>query len=135
MLVVSSHTPANLIILSPSNITVADSVSGTGSGVPPGPAESGGRLPAAAFLDVAQLPDAQETTAQLDGDSLMPLLHGEDAKWKDVAISDYCSEGACQPMRMAVGGGWKYVYVDEEGLVPELVLKDLQWLGHTRASS
>ena len=69
---------------------------------------------APSFLEMAQLPDLQQTTAHLDGDSLWPMLQGEDVDWKDVAISDYCSEGVCQPMRMVVGGGWKYVYVHDE---------------------
>jgi choline-sulfatase len=66
------------------------------------------------FIDVAKLPDRDEVAADLDGDSLLPILAGDDSNAKDLAISDYCSEGACQPMRMAVGGGWKYVYVHDE---------------------
>ncbi|MBT6631015.1 MAG: hypothetical protein HOB49_28620, partial [Gemmatimonadetes bacterium] len=56
----------------------------------------------------------EEVAADLDGDSLLSILAGDESDSRDLAISDYCSEGACQPMRMAVGGGWKYVYVHEE---------------------
>lgn len=66
------------------------------------------------FLDVAQLADRDEITADLDGDSLLPLCASGEASWKEIAITDYCSEGAVQPMRMATGDGWKYVYVHDE---------------------
>jgi choline-sulfatase len=66
------------------------------------------------FLESAGVSDLQEIGETLDGCSLVPLLRGEHTDWKDLAISDYCSEGACQPMRMAAGGGWKYVYVHDE---------------------
>lgn len=70
---------------------------------------------APSLLHTAGLSDLDEVSEALDGHSLVPMLQGQQqTNWPDVAISDYCSEGACQPMRMAVGGGWKYVYVHDE---------------------
>jgi choline-sulfatase len=62
------------------------------------------------FLDFAEA-DAAETT---DGDSFTGLLLGNDSNWKDYAVSEYYSEGTCQPMRMAVRAQLKYVYVHDE---------------------
>jgi len=66
------------------------------------------------LLDLAGLecPDAAEDT--IDGHSLCGLLAGASEGWKDYAVGEYFSEGVCQPMRMAVGGGLKYVYVHHE---------------------
>ena len=65
-------------------------------------------------LEWAGLEDLDEVRASLDGASLRAPLQGDVSAMADVAVSDYCSEGACQPMRMAAGGGWKYVYVHDE---------------------
>lgn len=66
------------------------------------------------FLQWAQLEDLDDVAGDLDGDSLAALAAGSDVEWKDVAICEYGSEGACQPMRMAVGDGGKYVEVRDE---------------------
>lgn len=66
------------------------------------------------FLEMSGLPDWQEVTADLAGDSLGGLLRGESPDWKDEAVVEYYSEGVYQPMRMCVGDGLKYVYVHEE---------------------
>jgi choline-sulfatase len=66
------------------------------------------------FLDIAGLPDVSDVVQKVDGDSLWNLLSDEDTAWKDYAVSEYYSEGVCQPMRMAVRNQLKYVYVHEE---------------------
>ena len=66
------------------------------------------------FLELAGSPDRAEIVADLPGDSLSALLRGEDADWRDYAIGEYCGEGTCQPMRMAVSAKLKYVFVNGE---------------------
>ncbi|MGB0578506.1 MAG: choline-sulfatase [Limisphaerales bacterium] len=61
------------------------------------------------FIELAggEVPDS------LAGESLGRMLNGEDTERHGV-ISEYYSEGVIQPMRMAVSGGVKYVYVHEQ---------------------
>jgi choline-sulfatase len=66
------------------------------------------------LAELAGLPDWREVEASADGDSLCGLLRGEGRGWKNVALSEYYSEGVCQPMRLAVRDGIKYVYVHQE---------------------
>ena len=66
------------------------------------------------FAEMAGLGDWREVQETVDGDSLCGLLRGERGDWKNYALSEYYSEGVCQPMRMAVRGGLKYVYVHGE---------------------
>ena len=66
------------------------------------------------FLELAGLDGWQAVQETVDGDSLGELLRGNGQGWKDDALSEYYSEGVCQPMRMGVSGGLKYVYVHRE---------------------
>ena len=67
------------------------------------------------FAEIAGLEDWEEAEQTADGDSLCGMLRDDTARpWKDYALSEYYSEGVCQPMRMAVRDGLKYVYVHEE---------------------
>jgi choline-sulfatase len=66
------------------------------------------------LLDLAGLEYPGAAEGAIDGHSLRGLLGGDDADWKDCAVGEYYSEGVCQPMRMAVGGAMKYVYVHGE---------------------
>jgi len=66
------------------------------------------------FLEISGLHDWREVERQVDGNSLCGLMRGNSERWKDYAISEYYSEGVCQPMRMAVRGTLKYVYVHRE---------------------
>jgi choline-sulfatase len=66
------------------------------------------------FAEMAGLEDWQETESSVDGDSLCGLLRKEKRDWKNYALAEYYSEGVCQPMRMVVRGGYKYVYVHQE---------------------
>ena len=45
-----------------------------------------------------------------DSDSLVPLLEGEGAPWKDEAICEYPSEGVRNISRMLRKGNYKYIY-------------------------
>ncbi len=51
-----------------------------------------------------------EPPASLDGDSLLPLLKGRDAAWKDEAFSEYCGHGVLRPMAMLRRGRHKLNY-------------------------
>lgn len=66
------------------------------------------------LIELADLGDRDEVGETLDGHSLMGLLNGTDPNWKNYAVSEYYSEGVCQPMRMAVRDRLKYVYVHDE---------------------
>jgi choline-sulfatase len=66
------------------------------------------------FLDLGGLKDFDAVQETVDGDSLCGVLAGKLSGWKNFALSEYYSEGVCQPMRMGVSGGLKYVYVNDE---------------------
>jgi choline-sulfatase len=66
------------------------------------------------FAEMAGLEDWPEVQASVDGDSLCGLLRGGGQDWKNYALAEYYSEGVCQPMRLAVRSGCKYVYVHQE---------------------
>jgi len=72
------------------------------------------------FLDFAGV-DLPLETGQ-DGDSLVPLLDGNDAGWKDEAIAEYAGSGYASPSRMVRRGRYKYWVT--HGLEP--VLYDLE---------
>jgi choline-sulfatase len=63
----------------------------------------------ATLLDLGGVTDPD---AAPDGDSLRPLLDGEDgATWKDQAISEYYSEGTVEPLLLLRTSRYKYVHV------------------------
>jgi choline-sulfatase len=66
------------------------------------------------FLELAGLEDWQEVQETVDGDSLCGYLKGASQPGKGHALCEYYSEGVCQPMRMVVRDGHKYVYVHHE---------------------
>jgi choline-sulfatase len=82
------------------------------------------------FLELGDLEGWQDVEAGVAGDSLGGLLHGKGDGWKDRAVVEYYSEGVYQPMRMAVGGGTKYVYVHDEAPLLFDLEKDPQELNN-----
>ncbi|MBM7551548.1 choline-sulfatase [Thalassobacillus pellis] len=69
---------------------------------------------AATIMELADVPDRDEWTAEMDGDSFAKLLReGHDDNWKDEAICEYYGEGPIQPMVMLRKGRYKYVHVHE----------------------
>ena len=50
----------------------------------------------------------EQVNSQLDGDSLLPLIHGTDSNWKDSAFSEYLAHGVQRPMAMLRKGKYKY---------------------------
>ncbi len=60
----------------------------------------------------------------LDGDSLLPLIRGEDATWKDEAFVEHLAHGTDRPRAMVRQGRWKLCY--SHGDPPDLELYDLE---------
>lgn len=65
------------------------------------------------FNELACLEDSQQIAAGVPGRSLCDLLAGDEGSENHHAICEYLSEGVCQPLRMVVRDGLKYVYVHE----------------------
>lgn len=61
-------------------------------------------------MDLACDGEAWEPAGALDGQSLMPLLEGEDSDRDDTVISEYTGEGTCAPCRMIRRGKYKLIY-------------------------
>lgn len=59
---------------------------------------------------VVDMADAPADDGDLDGDSLVPLLHDADAEWKDEAFSEYLAHGVIRPMAMLRQGRYKLNY-------------------------
>ncbi|MHC4994865.1 MAG: choline-sulfatase [Planctomycetota bacterium] len=70
------------------------------------------------LLDWADLDGADEVGEPLDGHSLVGLISGDNDSWDRPVIGEYCSEGVCAPIRMAVRDQLKYIYV--HGQAPQL---------------
>lgn len=66
------------------------------------------------LVELSGREDWPNVESHVDGQSLCGLLRGESRERIDGALSEYYSEGVCQPMRMAVSDRLKYVYVHEE---------------------
>ncbi len=92
----------------------------------PGQLPAGQRLPqvvslvdvVATMLELAGV----EAPVSLDGDSLVGLLKGQNADWKDEAFAEYCGHGVTAPMAMLRRGRYKFNF--SLGDPPELY--DLQ---------
>jgi len=79
-----------------------------------------GHIPAGYHIDeVVSLVDVTATlvnvagaspVTQLDGDSLLPLMQGSAANWKDFAFSEYLAHGVERPMAMLRSGRYKLNY-------------------------
>jgi len=66
------------------------------------------------FLELVGLPQQTLEGIQLDGSSLLPLIHGNakagiDAQLDRIAISDYLAIGPCVPCRMVRKRQYKYI--------------------------
>ena len=51
-----------------------------------------------------------QSYSQFDGDSLLPLIQGNDNYWKDYAFSEYLAHGVQRPMAMLRKGQYKFNY-------------------------
>lgn len=64
------------------------------------------------FADLGRVPEAEAAQRLSDGHSLLPLLQGDEAGWKDEAIAEYLGEGVCNAARTLRAGRYKYVHVE-----------------------
>ncbi|MCH8816902.1 MAG: sulfatase-like hydrolase/transferase [Chloroflexi bacterium] len=75
----------------------------------------------ATILDLAGVSPAEWN---LDGDSLLPLMRGEAAEWKDEAFVEHLAHGTDRPRAMIRSGKYKLSY--NHGSPPEFELYDLE---------
>ena len=79
----------------------------------------------ATILDAAGIStDEQKTQWEVDGDSMLPLLEGRDAGWKDEVLSEQNAHGTDRPRAMLRQGKWKLCY--NHGEPAEFELYDLE---------
>jgi choline-sulfatase len=67
------------------------------------------------LLDFATDDHMPELIDPIDGNSLVPLLHGDADGWTDVVMSEYLAEGALDPILMLKHGAKKFVYSKTDG--------------------
>jgi len=77
----------------------------------------------ATIVEAAGVPSELRELLQSDGDSLVPLLIGEESEWKDEAFSELLAHGTVTPSAMIRKGNWKLFYT--HGDPPEIELYDL----------
>jgi choline-sulfatase len=63
------------------------------------------------LLDFASDGNHEFDLSDKDGNSLVPLLLGDDPEWPDTVISDYLAIGPCTPCRMIRKGRFKFHYI------------------------
>ncbi|UCF98065.1 MAG: choline-sulfatase [Spirochaetaceae bacterium] len=80
----------------------------------------------ATILDLAGSVEIETLRNGLDGDSLLPLLQGNGAGWKNQVLFEYLGGGVRTPMLGVRKGNWKYVCFHE---LPSLLF-DLDKDGH-----
>lgn len=68
----------------------------------------------ATLMKLADVPEADEWIAEMDGDSFHQLLMGEQADWKNEAFCEYQGEGTIHPMMALRKGKYKLVYIHGE---------------------
>ena len=98
----------------------------------PGRIEGGQRFSGAASLvdvtatvmEIAGCDPDHVAAMQLDGDSLLPLLRGQSAEWKDEAFSEHLAHGTDRARAMIRRSKWKLCY--SHGSPPDIELYDLE---------
>lgn len=66
------------------------------------------------LLELGNVEGRREVEQGLDGESLCAMLQGEDERQSSGVVSEYCSEGVTQPMRLAINRRMKYVHVEDQ---------------------
>lgn len=67
----------------------------------------------ATLMELADVRDRVRWEGDMDGVSLVPLMHGRTLDWKNEAISEYYGEGALKPMIVLRKGSYKLVKVKD----------------------
>ncbi len=62
------------------------------------------------LLDLATDGNPPAPVSPLDGNSLTPLMRGDNSNWDNAVISEYTGEGVNAPCRMLKRGDYKYIY-------------------------
>jgi choline-sulfatase len=62
------------------------------------------------FVDIATDGKPPEPVSQLDGNSLLPLMQGDNADWDNKVASEYTGEGVIAPCRMVRRDNIKFIY-------------------------
>ena len=78
----------------------------------------------ATILEIAGASPEDTGFWDLDGDSLLPLLRGENLPWKDEAFVEHLAHGTDRPRAMIRHGSWKLSY--SHGNPPEFELYNLE---------
>ena len=97
----------------------------------PGVLPGGRRVPGAVSLvdltttivDLGKVPDDDRALWAMDGDSLLPLIQGDGAAWKDEAFVEHLAHGTDRARAMIRQGSWKLSY--SHGDPPDLELYNL----------
>lgn len=97
----------------------------------PGTLPAGQRVPGvvslvdvtATMVELAGVPSDDSALLATDGDSLLPLIQGDGAEWKDEAFVEQLAHGTDRARSMIRRGSWKLSY--SHGDPPELELYDL----------
>ncbi|PFG29720.1 choline-sulfatase [Paramicrobacterium agarici] len=63
------------------------------------------------LMEIGNVPDAAAHIAELDGESLAPVLHDPRSPGRDEAEFEYLAEGTLEPLLALRAGRYKYVYV------------------------
>jgi choline-sulfatase len=71
-------------------------------------------LPTLVELASSDVPAEGLYADNVDGRSLLPLLHGNAPNWPDTALSEYLGEGAIAPVLMIRRGRYKYIYCEPD---------------------
>ena len=77
----------------------------------------------ATILDIAGIPKTQLDFWKMDGNSLLPMINGQESNWKDEAFVEHLAHGTDRPRSMIRNGNYKLSY--GHGDPPEFELYDL----------
>jgi choline-sulfatase len=66
------------------------------------------------FLDIATDRNPPEFVEQVDGHSMVGLLHNDDLAWEDDVMMEYTGEGVYAPCLILRKNGFKYIYCEDD---------------------
>ncbi len=66
------------------------------------------------FLEWAGDGELPDLVAPIDGTSMANLASGNRDDWPDIALSEYCGEGTCEPLFMVSRGDWKLIHGESD---------------------
>jgi choline-sulfatase len=66
------------------------------------------------FLELAGDDPVSDDADTVDGQSLLPLLHGDEHGWSETVLGEYLAECALAPCLMIRRGGFKYIHSESD---------------------